>query len=78
MQGLSPAEAIFDAEREIVFGPHRSVQFAYMRMRGGHDDKAMREKRPAAHTAEDEITLLLMWTSRQGILFSVRPISHPR
>ena len=42
-----PAEAIFDAEREIVFPPYRSVHFAYMRMRGQPDDKLMREKRPA-------------------------------
>ena len=29
------------------FGPHRSVLLSYMRMRGEHDDKAMRKKRPA-------------------------------
>ncbi len=43
-------EASFDAEREIAFGPHQSVHFAYMRMRGERDDKAMRERRPATYT----------------------------
>jgi hypothetical protein len=46
---FSPAEAIFDAEREAGACPGRSVLCVYVRTRARPGDKAMRKRRPAGN-----------------------------